>query len=326
MSSIPNPTETALPRFPAGWHLVATAVLADGSLALVAADIDIAHEWRRDSNGRVLGRPAEVAARATAKVWYFDGTALVDGPAFPLETPFANIDRFDDGRWLVVAPRTDTGPNARVLAPDGACLARFMLGDGIEHVGVDRRGEIWVGWFDEGIFGNDEWRVPNEAWPPSSHGIGRFSAAGDHRSPLIFPEGAGMVADCYALNIAGDSVWACPYTAFPLFEMHPDGSIRWWSNEVAGAKALAVSEGRALLAGGMARRPTSSSWLPSTAMATGSPLGLLKRRACRLSDTRRNRGSHPTSPNIIHGTIRRSLPGGTIQSISSRMEPGIDGL
>jgi hypothetical protein len=192
----------------------------------------------------------EVAARAEAQLWCFDGERLLDGPSFLLETPFPNIDRFDDGRWLVAASRAGSEPNARLLAPDGQLLARFMLGDGIEHVGVDQHGQIWVGWFDEGIFGNDEWRVPNEEWPPSSRGIGLFSADGDYQKLSAFPESAGIIADCYALNIADDGAWACPYTDFPLLQLQPNSPVRWWSNEIAGPKALAVSKGNALLAGG----------------------------------------------------------------------------
>ena len=243
-------TVVTLPPLPAGWHLVAAAALADGKLALLGADADLAQEWRRDAEGRVLGKPWEVAARATARVWRFDGEALDAGPSFPLEAPYWQIDRFDDGRWLVVAARTDNEPNARVLAPDGALLARFKLGDGIEHVGVDGRDRIWVGWFDEGIYGNDAWRVPGEDWPPSSRGIGVFSAAGDYQPLSVFPEAVGIVADCYALNIMDEGAWACPEMNFPLLDLRPDHPVRWWSSEIGGAKALAVSGTHVLLAGG----------------------------------------------------------------------------
>lgn len=123
-----------------------------------------------------------------------------------------------------------------------------MLGDGIEHVGVDRRDQIWVGWFDEGVFGNDEWRMPNGEWPPSSLGIGLFSADGDYQHLPNFPESG--VADCYALNISGEAAWACPYTDFPLLHLRPGSPVRWWRNEITGAVALAVSGRHVLLAGG----------------------------------------------------------------------------
>jgi len=249
-SVVPKHIDIALPRLPAGWQLVKVVVLADGDLAILATNVDLEQEWRRDAKGQVLGKPREVAARAEARLWCFDGARLVDGPSFLLETPFPEIDRFKDGRWLIVASRTRSEPNARLLASDGRLLARFMLGDGIGHVGVDRRGRIWVGWFDEGVFGNDEWRVPNEEWPPSSLGIGLFSADGDHQRLPAFPESVGGVADCYALNIADEEAWACPYTDFPIMHLRPGHPVRWWSNEFTGPTALAVSGSHVLLAGG----------------------------------------------------------------------------
>ncbi len=250
MSTIPQGTIVALPPLPVGWHLVTAAVLADGGLGLLGADADLAHEHRRDATGLTLGKPWDVAARATARLWRFDGEALEDGPSFPLETPFPQMDRFNDGRWLVVASRMMDEPNARVLAPDGAVLACFRLGDGIEHVGVDRRDGIWVGWFDEGIFGNDEWHMPGEVWPPSSRGIGLFSAVGDYQPPAAFPKAVGIIADCYALNVMDEEAWACPYADFPVLHLRPDRPVRWWSNPIGGARALAVSGGHILLAGG----------------------------------------------------------------------------
>jgi len=244
-------TDVALPQLPAGWQLVTVSVLANGNLGLLATNIDLAYEWRRDKKGRVIGKPHHVAARAEARLWCFDGAGLMEGPSFLLETPFPEIDRFDDGRWLVVASRTTGKPNARILTPDGQVLARFMLGDGIEHVGVDQRDQIWVGWFDEGIFGNDDWRVPGEKWPPSSRGVGLFSADGNYQELSTLPDKVRDIADCYALNILGrGGAWVCPYTDFLLLHFKPGCWVRWWSNELAGPTALAVFDGHALLAGG----------------------------------------------------------------------------
>jgi hypothetical protein len=74
------------------------------------------------------------------------------------------------------------------------------LGDGIEHVAIDAEDRVWVGWFDEGMFGNDGWRVPGQEWPPSSNGVACFATDGALLPLPVWPAEAGTIADCYALN------------------------------------------------------------------------------------------------------------------------------
>jgi hypothetical protein len=50
-SAVLKSTDVALPQLPAGWQLDTVAVLADSSLALLATNVDLAHEWRRDEKG-----------------------------------------------------------------------------------------------------------------------------------------------------------------------------------------------------------------------------------------------------------------------------------
>jgi hypothetical protein len=59
----------------------------------------------------------------------------------------------------------------------------------------------------------------------------------------------GPIDDCYALNVDGESVWAYYYSDFPVVRIE-DGSVRAWTNEVAGARALAVRSDNVWLAGG----------------------------------------------------------------------------
>jgi hypothetical protein len=114
-----------------------------------------------------------------------------------------------------------------VLAPDGVILDRLTLGDGIEHVAIDAEDRVWVGWFDEGMFGNDGWRVPGQEWPPSSNGVACFTADGALLPLPVWPVEAGTIADCYALNVVGAGAWACPYTEFPLVRFVPgEDSVR----------------------------------------------------------------------------------------------------
>ncbi|WP_189677917.1 hypothetical protein [Sphingomonas glacialis] len=148
-------TTSLLSPIPAGWQVLHHAILSDGTLALVTTDVDFASEWER-----ILASDTPVDPPSRIEQLYKIGRARLltraadgwqDGPVFPLETAHPLIDRFSDGRWLVVASRTRSEPNARVLAPDGALQSRFMLGDAIEHVVIDSLDRIWVGWFDEGM-------------------------------------------------------------------------------------------------------------------------------------------------------------------------------
>jgi len=109
-----------------------------------------------------------------------------------------------------VSARSRGEPNGRVLTADGALLHRLNLGDGIEHVAIDALDRIWFGWFDEGMFGNQNWRVSGHEWPPSSNGVACFDPDGAVMQLPEWPADAGIIADCYALNVSGSEAWACP--------------------------------------------------------------------------------------------------------------------
>jgi hypothetical protein len=253
----PASSQSELASLTQGWQPVSHAILADGVLAVIGADVDLEDEHRRLhaawASSSPLDPPSQVfelAASGAARIWIAAPAGWTEGPIFPLENPFPNIDRFADGRWLVVGARTRGGANARVIGADGGELDRFMLGDGIEQVAIDQSDRIWVGWFDEGVFGNESWRVPGQEWPPSGHGLACFADDGALLMAPSWPSEAGYVADCYALNAVGRGAWSCPYMDFPLFHCVPDQPVRWWRNPVPGARAMAVDGARVLLAGG----------------------------------------------------------------------------
>lgn len=243
-----------LPALPAGWHALHYRALANGDLAVVMADVDFVSEWARirSANGTVYppSRILEMADSGTARLLLWRDNGWEEGPRFPLEFAYPKIDRFADGRWLVVGSRTSKKPNARVIAADGTLLARFMLGDGIEHIAIDGEGTIWVGWFDEGIYGNSDWHVVGREWPPSSRGIGCFDDCGVILPLPEFPHEAGIIADCYALTSVDDGVWACPYTDFPIMQLRRSQPALWWASDLAGPKAVAVDGAHILAAGG----------------------------------------------------------------------------
>ena len=239
---------------PAGWHAVSRSVIAGGTLAVVAADVDLPAAWARlpagaDPASRA-GRVVSLVEAATALVLTWEGEGWREALRVPLEGSHLRVDRFPDGGWLLVGAGLDGKENARVLAPDGTITARFTLGRNVEHAAVDAGGRIWVGWSDEGIYGNSDWTVPGREWPPSSRGIACFDAAGALLPLPDLPSGVETISDCYALAAVGDAGWACTYTGFPLLRLHPGAPMRWWSTRLAGPKALAVDGSHALVAGG----------------------------------------------------------------------------
>lgn len=246
----PLATSWVVPPLPDGWHFVTYSILSGGQLAIVGSDADLQHEWRRDVEGRVLGKPSEVAAEAAGRIWTFDGLAFIAGPTFALQTPFPVIDRFSDGRWLVATSRKWEGLFDRIIADDGRELARLELGDGIMHLKIDGSDRIWVGWFDEGVFGNDGWRVPDLEWPPSAYGLAAFDSDGTVLRVSAGAEPEYQIADCYSLNVVGDAAWACTYPGLPISMSEDGGAFRWWKTSLPGSVALAIKTPLFLAAGG----------------------------------------------------------------------------
>ena len=96
----------------------------------------------------------------------FDDGRRCDVLTFALGTPFPILDRFGDGGWVIVDRRCAIGDqNARVLGPDAVERGRYCLGDGINHLQCDGENSVWVGYFDEGVYGN---------LPVGSSGLNRF--------------------------------------------------------------------------------------------------------------------------------------------------------
>ncbi len=137
--------------------------------------------------------------------------------------------------------------NARLFTADGEAAGSMQLGDGIAHVQCSTDGGIWVGYFDEGVYGG---RQPDGARPVSASGIVRFDADGSPTWRLDDHPEAPYLADCYAMALSGETLWTCYYTDFSIVRIEA-GAVRSWTNEeIAGAKALAVDGDLVLLAGG----------------------------------------------------------------------------
>ncbi|MGW0216281.1 hypothetical protein ACWDXH_18010 [Micromonospora chokoriensis] len=159
-----------------------------------------------------------------------------------------HVQPLPGGRILLVGARSRRlaeamENNAVIVDADGRTVRRGTLGDGIGHVHTTRSGKIWVGYFDEGVFGHS-----NGSPPLGAPGIVRFT------SRLVpewrFPDGeVDPIHDCYALNVTGETAWTTYYSDFPVVRIAKD-IVRSWPGGRTAAHALIVDDTRCALIGG----------------------------------------------------------------------------
>lgn len=149
-----------------------------------------------------------------------------DGSVIDLSLPgggqffFPLVQKFSDGRWLVVEARTDTiTPNAHLFGSNKEPIRSFYAGDGIQTVFADQRGKIWAGYFDEGIFGAFNPRPPlnHSSYRYGPSGLIRFDDHGNIEFSYNQKHPEKPIADIQALTLDdNDRAWFCPYTEFFL--------------------------------------------------------------------------------------------------------------
>lgn len=245
-------TVVQMPALPDGWQAYRHSILRDGKLGILAVDTDLRGEWKFGEDGELLGDPFGVAKESKAQFYTFDGLKIQAGPTFSLNEPWAIFDQFADGRWLIATPRSERGTNARIMSRGGDLLTELQIGDGIEHLKIDDNDLIWVGYFDEGVFGNDGWKIEGLEWPPSSYGLAAFDLSGSLVTYAKDAPDHDHIADCYSLNVARDKAWACTYTGFPILSCDATLGSRWWRTTLSGVKAIAVRPPYVLATGGYA--------------------------------------------------------------------------
>jgi hypothetical protein len=179
---------------PAGEAIILAATGDDAAVALGRRPTGPSLPIKRAYEARLLtfeGEGEEVERRQLTGV-----TAM-----FPV------VQALPDGEVLVVGPRSGgvhDVDSATVYDRDGSVAREFRLGDGIEDVQTTRDGAIWVSYFDEGILGS--W--PAGRAPAAASGLACFDSYGSAQWEFEPPLGGEPIWHCYALNVAGDVVWA----------------------------------------------------------------------------------------------------------------------
>jgi hypothetical protein len=97
--------------------------------------------------------------------------------------------------------------STKIYDAKGKLQREFLLGDGIEHVQIDRRGNIWVGYFDEGVYGkyaafplvrvDQDWNL--RAWKTQTAGGREFAVHGEHI--LVYGGYRENETDCKRLRL-----------------------------------------------------------------------------------------------------------------------------
>lgn len=118
------------------------------------------------------------------------------------------LQKFLDGRWLVYSHRVfGDERNAYIFGSSGRLLSSSQIGDGISHVQIDNTGAVWVGYFDEGVYGDSGF---------GREGLVRFST--DLASQLYrhhSMNNAPRIDDLYALNIMREGkAYMIAYSSF----------------------------------------------------------------------------------------------------------------
>ncbi len=230
------------------WHRVAVSVGPSGGAIIVAMEQKPYYQRVRE---RVPKSAGGVTRRPTRSRIYHEvetGWEVVD--IAEAHDDFYRAQPLPEGRWLLVRTRADGDLNANghIYSAEGKLLHTMPLGDGIKDVQTTSSGQIWVSYFDEGVFGNADAAL-------GSAGLAVFDDKGVQRFNFNAAN-EWMIADCYALNVVGDEeAWLCPYTNFPLVRVQ-NGQIRrrWDNNPIHGADAVAVWKDRALFTGGYGQR------------------------------------------------------------------------
>jgi hypothetical protein len=164
-----------------------------------------------------------------------------------------HVQPLPDDRFVIAGARCrwrpdGVEPNAQVVDSAGDVVMTAVLGDGIGWLATTPGGQTWVGYFDEGVYGNLGWGGPDRE-PIGAPGLVRFDERLERAWDYPFDTGLGSISDCYALNVAGETVWACYYTDFPIVRI-ADGRVTGWTNSESGVSAVITDGVRCALVGG----------------------------------------------------------------------------
>lgn len=141
---------------------------------------------------------------------------------------------------------SDFDRNCKVVNTSGNIINEFCIGDGVQDIQTNEKSEIWVSYFDEGIFGNYGWENPI-----GKNGLNCFDINGALIYQYTSPSYELSISDCYALNVVGNNqVWIYFYTDFPLLKITNNKIENSWKLPIEGSNSFAVKDSKILMSKG----------------------------------------------------------------------------
>jgi hypothetical protein len=157
--------------------------------------------------------------------------------------------------WLLVNARVNDKKayNAFVYNESQYLISSFHLGDGIEDVQTTKNAEIWVSYFDEGIYGGTI----------GGSGLLCFDTNGvlifDFIKFVQIPSNNEIpfIDDCYSLNVcSNETVYLYYYSDFPLLALHNKTGYEIFNHKafekspIAGSHAFSIWDDQILFGHG----------------------------------------------------------------------------
>lgn len=157
--------------------------------------------------------------------------------------------------WLLVNARVNDNKahNAFVYNESQYLISSFHLGDGIEDVQTTKNAEIWVSYFDEGIYGGTIGGSGLLCFDKNGEVVFDFIKFVQTPSNNEIP----FISDCYAMNVySNNTVYLYYYSDFPLLALHDKTDYEIFKHKafvkspITGSHAFSIWKGHILFGHG----------------------------------------------------------------------------
>lgn len=247
-----------------GFELMSLSIGPNGELYALA--VTSPADYRETAPSGVIFPKVWTEHPHAVRILRFDGSDLKRLDIPNQHWNFYHVQPLPDDELLLVVSRSRCFSddaydlNAKVFSLNGAFKREFLLGDGIRDVQTTMDGRIWIGYSDEGIFGNFGWREPI-----GKPGLVCWDGFGERTFSYSPPPDFGLyrrMTACYALNVVSDAETWCYYLdmaprgTFPLISIRDGHIASYWQSPVHGAKGIAIWRNYVLFAGAFRKRDT----------------------------------------------------------------------